>query len=110
MVDKMYNTEKYLPVTNVKTTDKIPGRHIYREMLFGEEQIDEDIYLDESRSEIRAYVIDQDEIHINIYYRDTGLLEYWEENRQGERIPWSIKKALVLKAMKQTKKIAEANE
>jgi hypothetical protein len=110
MVDKIYNTEKYLPVTNVKTTDIIPGQHVYREMAYGEQQLNENIYYDKSRYEIRFVVVDEDSVHINIYYPDTGLLEYWQENKKGERIPWHVPKAGVLKAMEMTKKVAEASK
>jgi len=110
MLDKMYNTEKYLPVTNVKTTDIIPGRHAYREMHLDGKSLNENLYFDESRYEIRCVVDDEDSIHINKYHPDTGLLEYWQENRKGERIPWLVPKAPVLEAMKKTKEVAEAGK
>ncbi len=34
MVDKIYHTDNYLPVTNVKTTVQVPGKHVYREMAY----------------------------------------------------------------------------
>jgi hypothetical protein len=108
MVDKIYNTEKYLPVTDVKITEIIPGRHVYREMRRREKQLKENIYLDESRYEIRALVVDEDSIHVNVYHPDTGLLEYWQENGKGERTSWPVSKAAALEAMKKTKEVAEA--
>jgi hypothetical protein len=110
MVDKMYNTENYLPVTNVKTTDIIPGRHMYREMVFMGQVLKENIYFDESSYEIRAAIVDADEIHINAYYPDTGIIEYWQENGKGERIPWDAPKTVVLEAMKKTKEVAETSK
>ena len=110
MVDKMYNTEKYLPVTNVKTTDIVPGRHALREMLLGGEPLNENIYFDEAKHDIRSAVIGKDEIHVNKYYPDTGILEYWQENAKGDRIPWSVPKAIVLKAMEKTREVAEQNQ
>ena len=108
MVDKMYHTEKYLPVTNVKTKDIVTGRHAYREMLLQGKTVKENVYFDESRCEIRAEIIDADEIHLNWYNPDTGILEYWQENAKGERIPWDVPKAVVIKAMEKTKEVAEA--
>jgi hypothetical protein len=110
MVDKVYNTEKYLPVTNVKTTDIIPGKHVYREMLLNGRPKNENIYLDESHYEIRFDVVDEDSIHVNKYYPDTGILEYWQENGKGQRIPWNVPKTIVLEAMKKTKEAAEASK
>jgi hypothetical protein len=110
MVDKMYNTENYLPVTNVKTIDLVPGRHAYREMNFRGELLKENIYFNEALYEIRAALVDKDEIHINIYHPDSGILEYWQENGKGQRIPWDAPKADVLEAMKRTKEKAEASE
>jgi hypothetical protein len=91
MVDKVYNTGKYLPATDVKTTDIIPGRHVYREMKVQGRQMNENIYLDESRCEIRFDVVDEDAVHVNMYYPDTGIIEYWQ-------------------AMKKTKEIAEGSQ
>jgi hypothetical protein len=110
MVDKIYHTEKYLPVTDVKATDIKPGYHAYREMRLQGETLIENIYFDESRCEIRATFMDNDEIHFNVYNPDTGILEYWQENTKGERIPWRVSKAIVLKAMEATKHAAEATQ
>ncbi len=33
MIQKIYQTEKFLPLTDVKITYIIPGRRIYREMV-----------------------------------------------------------------------------
>jgi hypothetical protein len=110
MVDKMYNTENYLPVTNVKITDIVPGRHAYREMIFYGELLKENIYFNETLYEIRAALVDEDKIHINIYHPDTGILEYWQENSKGKRISWDAPKADVLQAMQKTKEKAEASE
>ena len=110
MVDKMYNTEKYLPVTNVKTTDVIPGRHAVRDMLLGGQLLSENIYFDEVNYEIRSAVIGKDEIHVNKYDPETGVLEYWQENAKGDRILWPVPKAIVLKAMEMTKEVAERHQ
>jgi hypothetical protein len=110
MVDKMYNTEKYLPVTNVKTTDIIPGQHAYREMTLHGEVLKENIYFDEVHYKIRAAMVDEDNIHINMYYPDSGILEYWQENGKGERIPWDVPKSIVLEAMEKTKEVAETSK
>ena len=110
MVDKVYNTAKYLPVTNVKTTDIVPGKHVYREMSIFGKQMNENIYLDEAHYQIKFDVVDVDEVHVNAYYPDTGLLEYWQENGKGERIPWNVPKGGALSAMEKTKEYAEANQ
>ena len=110
MVDKVYNTGKYLPVTDVKTNDIIPGQHVYREMSLNGNTIAENIYLDKSKYDIRFAVVGKDEIHINHYYPDTGILEYWQENSKGERIPWHAPKSFVLQAMAKTKELAEASQ
>lgn len=110
MVDKVYNTGKYLPVTDVKTTDKVPGKHVYREMRLHGKSMNENIYLDQAHYEIKFHVVDKDEVHVNAYYPDTGLLEYWQENNKSERIPWNVPKSLVLSAMEKTKEIAEAKQ
>ena len=107
MVDKVYNTSKYLPVTDVKTTDIIPGQHVYREMRLNEKSMNENIYLDAEHYIIRFEVVDHDAVHVNAYDRETGLLEYYQENKKGERIPWNAPKKLVLAAMDKTKEIAE---
>lgn len=109
MVDKVYNTSKYLPVTDVKTTDIVTGKHVYREMRLGDKALNENIFLDAEHFIIRFHVVDKDEIHVNAYDRDTGLLEYWQENSKGERIPWNAPKKLVLVAMEKTKEVAENN-
>ena len=112
MIDKIYNTEKYLPVTNVKTKDIKPGQHVYRKMTFKHngESIEENIYLDKSQYDVRFDVVGADEIHINHYYPDTGILEYWQENGKGERIPWNVPKGVALEAIEKTKEIAEASK
>jgi hypothetical protein len=110
MVDKMYNTTKYLPVTDVKTKDIVPGKEMYREMTFDGKVLKENIHFDESTCEIRCDMIDEDAVHINKYYADTGIIEYWQENKKGDRIPWPVPKAPVLKAMKQTKELAEGSD
>ena len=107
MVDKVYNTGTYLPVKDVKTTDKVPDKHVYREMSLNGHQMNENIYLDREHYIIRFAVVDKDEIHVNAYDPQTGLLEYWQENGKGERIPWNVPKKLVLGAMDKTKEIAE---
>jgi hypothetical protein len=109
MVDKVYNTGKYLPVTNVKTNDIIPGQHVYREMSLNGNSIAENIYIDKSKYDIRFAVVGKDEIHVNRYYPDTGILEYWQENSKGERIPWHAPKAAALGAIIKTKELAEAS-
>ncbi|CAF0810367.1 unnamed protein product [Adineta steineri] len=109
MIDKMYNTSKYLPVHNVKTEDRSPT-HVYREMTIGSDKtIKEDIYLDKDNGTIRCNVIGADEIHFNKFHKNTDeqVLEYWMENSKGERIPWNAPKSVVLKAMKITKEMAE---
>jgi hypothetical protein len=110
MIDKVYNTAKYLPVTDVKTKDIIPGKHVHREMTLLGKVIEENIYLDKLNYEIRFDVVGEDEIHINRYYPDTGILEYWQENGKGERIPWEAPKASALAAIEKTKEVAEASK
>ncbi|UJR23305.1 hypothetical protein I4U23_026320 [Adineta vaga] len=110
MLDKMYHTEKYLPVSNVKITDEIPDKGFHREMTFHGKVLRENIYLDKSRFEVRCDVIDEDVVHMNVYHPDTGLLEYWEENKNGERVSWRAPKNVVLAAMEKTKQFAEADE
>ncbi|CAF1327219.1 unnamed protein product [Adineta steineri] len=111
MVDKVYNTSKYLPVQDVKTEDRSPT-HVYREMAMCSQPdkiMKEDIYLDKDSGTIRFAVIGADEIHINKFHKnaDEQVLEYWMENSKGERIPWNAPKSFVLKAMKVTKDLAE---
>jgi hypothetical protein len=110
MIDKVYNTGNYLPVTDVKTKDIIPGQHVYREMTLNGKIIKENIYLDKSHYEIRFAVVGEDQIHINHYYPDTGILEYWQENGKGERILWEAPKASGLAAIIKTKELAEASQ
>ncbi|CAF1449340.1 unnamed protein product [Adineta ricciae] len=101
MVDKVYNTSDYLPVTDVKTIDRSPT-HVYREMKAGNKQLNEDIYLDKEKGEIKFFVIDADEVHVNKFHKDEQVFEYYNENKKGERIPWNAPQAIVLKAMDQT--------
>jgi len=109
MVDKVYHPDKFLPVTNVKTEDRAPN-HVYREMNMEKAgTVIEDIYLDKDKGEIRFVAQDKDEVHVNKFHKDADkeYLEYWEENKQGERVSWHAPKSLVLKAMKLTKDTAE---
>ena len=106
MVDKVYNTGAYLPVTDVKTTNRSPT-HVYREMKLGQKQLDEDIYLDKDNGEIKFAIVDADEVHVNKFHRDQQVFEYYNENKKGERIPWNAPQALVLRAMDETVKTAE---
>src|SRR5689334_21887624 len=62
MVEKMYKPERYLPVTDVHTVERVPGRHLYQEMNLYGEQLKANIYFDEQRSEIRSYMVGRDEI------------------------------------------------
>lgn len=101
MVDKVYNTSDYLPVTDVKTIDRSPT-HVYREMKLGDKQLDEDIYLDKEKGEIKFFLIDADEVHVNKFHKDEQFFEYYNENKKGERIPWNVPKSMILKAMDQT--------
>jgi hypothetical protein len=79
-------------------------------MLLGGEPLNENIYFDEANYDIRSAVIGKDEIHVNKYDTETGILEYWQENAKGERISWPVPKAIVLKAMEKTKEMAEQNQ
>lgn len=106
MVDKVYNTSDYLPVTDVKTIDRSPT-HVFRGMKLGDKQIDEEIYLDKENGEIKFVLIDVDEVHVNKFHKDKQLFEYYNENKKGERIPWNVSQSIVLKAMDQTVKKAE---
>lgn len=108
MVDKMYNPEKYLPVTNPEITIIIPEHHIYREMYYKGNIIKENVYFDQSNYEIHSAAVDKDHVHVNIYHPDTGILEYWQEDSKGERIEWQVPRAVVLGAMEMIKKTAEA--
>jgi hypothetical protein len=101
MVDKVYNTSDYLPVKDVKTIDRSPT-HVYREMKLGDKQLDEDIYLDKEKGEIKFVVIDADEVHFNKFHKDEQVFEYYIENKKGERFPWNAPQSIVLKAMDQT--------
>lgn len=93
IVDKVYHTSKYLSVTNVKTEDRALN-HVFREMVFDGEVFYHDIYLDKDKGEIRFEVVN----------KDTNEIEYYLENKKGERIPWNIPKEIVLKAMATTTK------
>lgn len=83
---------------------------MYREMQLKEDTLVENVYFDESRYEIRAVLVDRDEIHFNVYNPNTGILAYWQENSKGERIPWHVPKAIVMKAIEKTKQVAEATQ
>ncbi|CAF0787012.1 unnamed protein product [Adineta ricciae] len=110
MVDKMYNTSKYLPVTDVKVTEKDHAKEIYREMTINGTVLRENIYFDKSRFQIRADLLDHDKVHFNVYNPDTGLLEYWEADKNGERVSWNVPKQVILNAMQKTKEAAEADK
>lgn len=110
MVDKMYNTSKYLPVTDVKITDKDHEKEVYREMTLNGKVLRENIYFDKSRFQIRVDLLDDDIVHFNVYDPDTGLLEYWEADKNGERRSWNAPKQVVLAAMQKTKEVAEAEK
>lgn len=107
MIQKVYQPEKFLPVTNVKITDVIPGRHAQREMVLMGHTIREEIYLHESCYKIRGVALDEDSVHINEYSPDTGILEYYQENGKGERTSWKVPKAFALMAMEKTKDLAQ---
>ncbi|CAF3403097.1 unnamed protein product, partial [Rotaria sp. Silwood2] len=89
MVDKVYNTAKYLPVKDVKTIDRSPT-HVYREMKMNDKQVAEDIYLDKKKGEIKFAVIDKDEVHVNKFHNEEQVFEYYNENKKDERIPWNV--------------------
>ena len=111
MVYKMYNVAKFLPATDVKTKDVVPGKEMYREMtILGKQLLKENIHFDESTCKIRCEVIGEDKVHINKYYADTGIMEYWQENKKGDRIPWPDLKVYALKAMELTKELAERSD
>ena len=101
MVDKVYNTSDYLPVKDVKTIDRSPT-HVYREMKAGDKQLNEEIYLDKEKGEIKFVLVDLDEVHVNKFHKDKQVFEYYNENKKGERIPWNVPQSIVLKAMDQT--------
>jgi len=107
MIQKIYHPEKFLPVNDVQTIDIVSGRHIYRKMNFLGFIMKEDVYLDPANYKIRFEVIDDDAVHINIYHPDTGVAEYYQENKKGERIIWPVPKTMVFHAMSQTKEMAE---
>lgn len=48
MVDKVYQTSKYLPVINVKTENRALN-HVFREIVFDGEVFYHDIYLDKNK-------------------------------------------------------------
>jgi hypothetical protein len=109
ILDKVYHPEKYLPMTNVKIEDRAPN-HVYREMSSKETVVlREDIYLDKENGEARFVVQDMDEVHVNKFHKepDKQYLEYWAENKQGQRISWNVPKAWALKAMQVIKEKAE---
>ena len=109
MLDKVYHPDKYLPVTDVKTEDRA-SNHVYREMRMNKTNlIVEDIYLDKENGEARFVAQDTGAIHINKFHKDADkqYLEYWAENKEGQRISWNAPKIIVLKAMKTTKDKAE---
>lgn len=111
MVDKVFNTAKYLPVINVKT-EKHPT-HIYREMTIvspsAKEKFDEGqlyrqhIYLDKDNAEIRFVMLDKDETHVNKFHRDEKVLEYYTVNNKGERQNWTAPRSYVHRAMMATR-------
>jgi len=107
MVEKIYHPEKFLPVNDVKTIDIIPGEHVYREMNVSGFILKEDVYLDPENYKIRFVVVDNDAVHINKYHPDTGVIEYFQENKKGERSTWRIPRAIILHAMLQTHEMAE---
>jgi hypothetical protein len=107
MVLKIYEPEKFLPVTNVKVTEVIPGRHVQREMVLVGRTIREEIYLDESCYKIRGFAAGEDSAGINVYDPNTGILNYYKENVKGERIPWEIPKVFATMAMEKTKELVQ---
>ena len=109
MVDKIYHTSNYLPVTNVKTQDRAPN-HVFRDMVFNGEVFLHDIYLDKDKGEIRFEVVDKDEVQVNKFSKNTNEIEYYLENKKRKRIPWNIPKETVLKAMAITKERTEQDQ
>lgn len=117
MVDKVYNTSKYLPVINVKTEDH--PTYVYREMTivspsekekFDEGQVyKQKIYLDKENAQIRFETIDKDEIHVNKFHKDENILEYYIVNSRGERENWTAPRSYVHRAMLATRDEALAD-
>jgi len=107
MVEKIYHPEKFLPVNDVKTIDIIPGEHVYREMNVSGFILKEDVYLDPENYTIRFVEVDDDAVHFNKYHPHTAVIDYFQENKKGERIAWRIPRTIILHAMLQTREMAE---
>ena len=117
MVDKVYHTAKYLPVINVKIEEH--PTYIYREMTLvspsAKEKFDEgrlyrqNIYLDKDNAEIRFVTLDRDETHVNKFYKDEKVLEYYTMNNKGERQNWMAPRSYVHRAMVATRDEAVAD-
>ena len=69
-----------------KTIDRLPT-HVYREIKVGDKQIDEDIYRDKEKGEIKFFLFTADEVHVNKFHKDEQVFEYYNENKKGEGIP-----------------------
>lgn len=54
--------------------------------------------------------MDGNEVIFNKYHKDTKKLEYYMENKKGERIVWKVAADVVLKSMKTTKEHAEERQ
>ena len=116
MVDKVYNTSKYLPVVDVKTEDH--STYVYREMTIPGKKSDEDqvhgrtykqkIYLDKENAEIRFLTIDMDEMHVHKFHKTEKVLEYYLANKKGDRQYWNALQQWVHDAMLTTQDMAMA--
>ncbi|UJR13056.1 hypothetical protein I4U23_000082 [Adineta vaga] len=107
MLDKVYHAEKYCPrwVKGVKAEDRSPT-HIYREIDIHGELRHEDVFLDKDNGEMRFVDVENDEVRVNKFHKDEKVLEFWLENKKGQRIPWDNLQDEILLLMNSTRDFA----